>query len=163
MQNSAYINPYNNPMNVELNNFQSESKKSGDHFEDLVYEELVINGYQNIEKNVFIPEAGVEVDFRADSHYIEAKGGYEGDKKRPGAKRTDSVKKAIANGALIKAVDPEAHYLVYFSCKPTPNSSSDIMINTALKAGIIDQVIYIEPEKELDLFDTLFPISGWQE
>jgi hypothetical protein len=133
--------------------FQSESKKSGDDFEETVYEELIINGYSSIHKNFFVQEAGVEVDFLADGHYIEAKGGYEGDKKRPGAKRTDSVKKAIANGALIKAVMPDAHYLVYFSSKPIPGSSSDIMIKTALKANIINDVIYIESSpKEEDFY-----------
>ena len=141
--------------------FQSESKKSGDHFEDIVMSELETNGYQNIKKNVYIPEAGVEVDFLADGHYIEAKGGYEGDKKRPGAKRTDSVKKAIANGALIKATIPNAHYLVYFSSRPIPGSSSDVMIRVALKHKIIDDVIYIE--QEIELFDQLFGTIDWTQ
>jgi len=137
--------------------FQSESKKSGDHFEETVYQELIINGYSIIHKNFFIQEAGVEVDFLADGHFVEAKGGYEGDKKRPGAKRTDNVKKAIANGALIKAVIPDAHYMVYFSSTPVAGSSSDIMIKTALKAKIIDVVIYLESSsKEEDLYIDLF-------
>ncbi|CAB4185364.1 hypothetical protein UFOVP1119_38 [uncultured Caudovirales phage] len=139
--------------------FQSESKKSGDHFEDIVMSELETNGYQNIKKNVYIPEAGVEVDFLADGHYIEAKGGYEGDKKRPGAKRTDSVKKAIANGALIKATIPNANYKVYFSSRPIPGSSSDVMIRVALEHKIIDDVIYIE--QEVELFDQLFGTIDW--
>jgi hypothetical protein len=140
-----------------IQSFQSESKKSGDHFEDIVMSELIENGYEHIQKNVYIPDAGVEVDFLADSnYYIEAKGGYEGDKKRPGAKRTDSVKKAIANGALIKATVPNANYKVYFSSKPTIGSSSDIMIKVALEYGIIDDVIYLESNKDqLDLFNTL--------
>jgi len=139
--------------------FQAESKKSGDHFEDIVMSKLIDKGYASIQKNVFISDAGVEVDFFADGHYIEAKGGNNGDKKRPGAKRTDSVKKAIANGALIKAVKPNAHYKVYFSSKPIPNSSSDIMIKVALNAKIIDEVIYIE--NPLYTFDDLFDQWNW--
>ena len=139
--------------------FQAESKKSGDHFEDIVMSKLIDKGYSSIQKNVFISDAGVEVDFFADGHYIEAKGGNNGDKKRPGAKRTDSVKKAIANGALIKAVKPNAHYKVYFSSKPIPNSSSDIMIKVALNAKIIDEVIYIE--NPLYTFDDLFDQWNW--
>ena len=142
-----------------MTTFQAESKKSGDQFEDVVMSKLVNDGYLSIEKNVFIPEAGVEVDFFADGHYIEAKGGNDGDKKRPGAKRTDSVKKAIANGALIKAVKPDAHYKVYFSSKPLPNSSSDIMINVALNAKIIDEVVYIV--NPLYTFDDLFDQWNW--
>jgi hypothetical protein len=139
--------------------FQAESKKSGDHFEEVVMSKLMDDGYVFIQKNVFIPEAGVEVDFFADGHYIEAKGGNDGDKKRPGAKRTDSVKKAIANGALIKAFKPDAHYKVYFSSMPIPNSSSDIMIKVALNAKIIDEVIYIE--NPLYTFDDLFDQWNW--
>lgn len=127
-----------------MTSFQSDSKKSGDAFEDIVMSELGINGYEIIRKNVYIPEAGVEVDFMADEHFIEAKGGNDGNKKRPGAKRTDSVKKAIANGALIKAVKPDAHYKVYFSSRPKPGSSSDVMLQVAQKYNIIDDVIYIE-------------------
>jgi hypothetical protein len=137
-------------------NFQSESKKSGDDFESLVLQSLSDLGFVNIEKNVFIPGAGVEIDFYADNlHYVEAKGGYEGEKKRPGAKRTDSVKKAIANGALLKAVKPEAYYVVYFSSKPKPGGSSEQMINTALEANIIDEVRYIEVESEPNYDDQL--------
>lgn len=134
-------------------NFQSESKKSGVDFEDKVFEELTSLGFIDIQKNVFVPGAGVEIDFLADGKYIEAKGGYNGDKKRPGARRTDSVKKAIANGALLKAVNPEAHYTVYFSSKPKEGGSSDQMINTALQAKFIDEVIYLlesEPKYEED-------------
>lgn len=143
--------------------FQAESKKSGDHFEDVVMSELMNQEHISIQKNVFIPQAGVEVDFVLTSAdnivYIEAKGGNDGDKKRPGAKRTDSVKKAIANGALIKSVIPNAYYKVYFSSKPIPNSSSDIMINVALKANIIDEVLYIE--NPLYSFDDLFDQWNW--
>lgn len=134
-------------------NFQSESKKSGVDFEDKVFEELTNLGFIDIQKNVFVPGAGVEIDFLADGKYIEAKGGYNGDKKRPGARRTDSVKKAIANGALLKTVNPEAHYTVYFSSKPKEGGSSDQMINTALQAKFIDEVIYLlesEPQYEED-------------
>ena len=135
--------------------FQSESKKSGDDFEGLVLQDLNDLGFIDVEKNVFIPGAGIEIDFYANEKYVEAMGGYEGDKKRPGAKRTDSVKKAIANGALLKAVKPEAYYIVYFSSKPRPGGSSDQMISTALSSKIIDEVRYIEVESEPNYDDQL--------
>lgn len=141
--------------------FQAESKKSGDHFEDVVMSELQ-GIYQRIQKNVYLPDVGVEVDFVADGYYIEAKGGYDGDKKRPGAKRTDSVKKAIANGSLIKAVFPDNRYIVYFSSKPVPESSSDIMIRVALEYGIIDEVIYLENKSQMELFEKEAGNDQWQ-
>ena len=75
--------------------------------------------------------------------YVECKGGKPGKGKRPGAQRTDSVKKAIANGALIKAVQADAKYVVYFSARPRSGSASDIMLDNALKHGMIDEVHYL--------------------
>jgi hypothetical protein len=131
-----------------MKNFQSQSKKSGDAFEELVYADLVSRGFVNIDRNYCFEDAGCEVDFRAHSdngfEYVEAKGGNVGEGKRPGAQRTDNVKKAIANGALIKTYNT-LYYVVYFSAKPDPGSYSDNMIKTALKHKIIDEVRYIEP------------------
>jgi hypothetical protein len=128
-------------------NFQAESKKSGDEFEDLVLEDLKRAGHTDIDKNVFIKDLGIEVDFAYKTlsgyTYVEAKGGDLGVNKRPGAKRTDNVKKAIANGALIKAAYPEIKYVVYFSDLPKFGSSSHKMIKSATKAGYIDSFRYL--------------------
>ena len=131
-----------------MENFQSQSKKSGDAFEELVYADLVSRGFGPIDRNYCFEDAGCEVDFRAHSNvqteYVEAKGGLSGEGKRPGAQRTDNVKKAIANGALIKTYNT-IYYVVYFSAKPELKSYSDNMINTAIKHKIIDEVRYLEP------------------
>ena len=130
--------------------FQSESKKSGDDFEDMVLKDLLDRGFKNIKQNVFMAGTGCEVDFLADGlEHIEAKGGYEGDKKRPGAKRTDNVKKAIANAALIKAHYPEVYFVAYFSSKPKKGGSSDQMIETALNSKLFNEVRYIEMESKM--------------
>jgi len=132
-----------------MNNFQSQSKKSGDAFEELVHADLVNRGFTNIDRNYCFEDAGCEVDFRAHSEtyteYVEAKGGLAGEGKRPGAQRTDNVKKAIANGALIKTYNT-LYYVVYFSAKPETGSYSDNMIKVALKNKIIDEVRYLEPK-----------------
>lgn len=135
----------------EKMNFQSESKKSGDKFEDLVYQDLLSRGHQKIDKNVYMPFSGCEVDFVAHGdrfEYVECKGGLEGEKKRPGAKRTDNVKKAVANGSLMKKIYESMYYVVYFSDTPEPGSYSDEMIKIAVKYGIIDEVRYLLPSKE---------------
>lgn len=129
-------------------NFQAESKKTGDEFEDLVLRDLYYRGFENIEKNVYIQDVGCEVDFLADEiEYVEAKGGIDLEGKRPGAKRTDNVKKAIANAALIKTKNPDIYYVVYFSSRPKPNSYSDQMINTALNYKIVNEVRYLDVPK----------------
>jgi hypothetical protein len=131
-------------------NFQSESKKSGDAFEELVYQDLVNRGFSDIQPNVYIEGAGCEIDFLATQHawdkieYVEAKGGLDGEGKRPGAKRTDNVKKAIANGSLIKSLHPDIYYVVYFSSTPSAGYASE-MIETALEYKVIDEVRYILP------------------
>jgi len=131
-----------------MENFQSQSKKSGDAFEELVYADLVSRGFGPIDRNYCFTDAGCEVDFRAHSdvgfEYVEAKGGLSGEGKRPGAQRTDNVKKAIANGSLIKTYNT-IYYVVYFSAKPDAGSYSDKMINLALRHKIIDEVRYLEP------------------
>ena len=130
-------------------NFQSQSKKSGDEFENKVLNDLKRRGFLHINKNVYMPGTGCEVDFVAygennQIEHVESKGGEKDDKKRPGAQRTDNVKKAVANGALIKTKYPEIKYVVYFSAKPITNSYSDQMIDTALCHKIIDEVRYIK-------------------
>lgn len=126
--------------------FQAESKKSGDEFEERVHQDLLNRGFSTIDRNYVFDNVGCEVDFRAHSatrfEYVEAKGGKAGDGKRPGAQRTDNVKKAIANGSLIKTSNT-LYYVVYFSAEPEPGSYSDKMIKTALKHKIIDEVRYI--------------------
>ena len=128
-------------------NFQSESKRSGDEFESKVLVDLSRFGTTNISKNVIVEDTGCEVDFAYDNRgtqvYVEAKGGLQGKKKRPGAKRTDNVKKAIANAALIKSLNPDTQYIVYFSDLPKYGSSSHKMLKAAIRAGFIDNVRYL--------------------
>ena len=127
--------------------FQSESTISGVEFEKLVKENLIANGYTIISTNTKIDDIGVNVDYIAEKdgiiEYGEAKGGKQGYKKRPGAQRTDNVKKAICNGALLKTKYPEAKYVIYFSAKPKEGNSSDKMIKTAISAGFVDKVHYL--------------------
>jgi hypothetical protein len=128
--------------------FQSESKKSGDRFESVVLKDLIDRGFETIKQNVTIIGTGCEIDFLAgNKEYVEAKGGDEGSKKRPGAKRTDNVKKAIANASLIKCRYPNIYYVIYFSSRAEPKSYSQEMLDTALEFGIVDEVRYIENTK----------------
>ena len=130
-----------------MNNFQSESKKSGDEFEDFVEQDLIKRNGIIVGKNYSVKNIGIELDYIADlpyrTEYVEAKGGRSGGKKRPGAQRTDNVKKAVCNGALLKFHKPDAYYVIYFSAFPKPNSYSFNMIEAAIKAGYVDEVRYL--------------------
>ena len=133
-------------------NFQAESSKSGNEFEEAVLNELSSLydlDVQEIESNVTIPSIGIELDYilltDEGLEVGEAKGGRPGPKKRPGAERTDNVKKAICNGALLQSCLPGTRYVVYFSAPPKQGSSSETMIMHALEAGFISEVRYLNP------------------
>lgn len=131
-----------------ISNFQAQSTKSGNKFEDLVLADLKRMGFKKIQKRIVLEDLGIEADFGHTSFagkqvYVEAKGGEAGYKKRPGARRTDSVKKAIANGALIKAEYPDAQFIIYFSELPKHGSFSHKMIKNAILAGYVDAVRYL--------------------
>jgi hypothetical protein len=128
--------------------FQAESTRAGNSFEDIVLNDLKRMGFKNIQKRIILEELGIEADFGHVGHsgrqvYVEAKGGEAGYKKRPGARRTDSVKKAIANGALIKSQHPDSQFIVYFSELPKHGSFSHKMIKNAIRAGYVDAVRYL--------------------
>jgi hypothetical protein len=131
-----------------ISDFQAQSTKSGNKFEDLVLADLKRMGFKKIQKRIVLEDLGIEADFGHASFagkqvYVEAKGGEAGYKKRPGARRTDSVKKAIANGALIKAEYPDAQFIIYFSELPKHGSFSHKMIKNAIMAGYVDAVRYL--------------------
>jgi hypothetical protein len=146
-------------------NFQSESKRSGDEFENFVLSDLKKRHDGIIKKNVFIDDIGCEIDFIIYSgyyplEYIEAKGGKDEVGKRPGAQRTDNVKKAIANAALLKAKYPDSYFVVYFSAKPITGSSSAKMIDTALCYKIFNEVRYITDKELIDSQLDLFKLES---
>jgi len=128
-------------------NFQAESSLVGRDFEKLVEEDLLDKDYNILSTNTKIDDIGINVDYIAESlglkEYGEAKGGKSGGKKRPGAQRTDNVKKAICNGALLKFKYPHSKYVIYFSAPPKSGSSSEQMLNTAIDAGFVDEVRYL--------------------
>jgi hypothetical protein len=127
-----------------VSDFQRHAQKSGAEFEDFVELELQQIG-TILERDYLIEGSGSEADFIAIvngvKEHIECKGGTGS---RPGAQRTDSVKKAVANGILMKFIDPTIRYVVYFSAKPIPESYSDQMLILALDSGIIDEIRYRE-------------------
>lgn len=143
---------------MENFNFNANCLNDGREFENVVIaHEILRNNSHIVSRDLSIPECGIEMDIVMDvplhdmcgkyiktlRKYAQVKGGKPGEGKRPGAKRTDSVKKAIADGFLLKATKPDSWYTVYFSEEPKQGSYSEAMINTAVLAGVIDEVCYI--------------------
>ncbi len=81
--------------------------------------------------------AGCEFDFEICGVYFEVKGSNEGP--RPGCLRTDTLKKAIANVALLKAVKPTACAVLVTSHIPVAGYGLE-MLSIAIKAGYFQHV-----------------------
>ena len=130
-------------------NFQARSSKDGFLYEDVVFNHLLTITDQ-IESKVRLPEIGIEADFAYQldgvQYYVEAKGGRSapGRAARPGAQRTDNVKKALVNGFLIQHAYPDARFVVYFSARPKKDLSSSKMIDAALASASLYEVRYLD-------------------
>ena len=153
-------------------NSEANSVK-GKAFENLVFNDLVSKNYINIiegcgprnkrEHPTVIRNAeGLRIcscDFVAERdgivEYIEAKGGYTNytntwGKQTAGARRCDSVKKALWNGTRFKKYVPNSRYVIYFSQEPRPGTISDLNIKDALEDNIVDEVRYLHFYETID-------------
>lgn len=90
-----------------------------------------------------LPEVGVEIDQEAVSPtgtvvWFEYKGSIQGN--RPGLRRTDTMKKAIANGALLRGIADPAPYVVITSHLPEAGSGA-AMLSAASELGYLSDVV----------------------
>lgn len=88
-------------------------------------------------------EVGVEIDQEAVGPggslvWFEYKGSVQGN--RPGLRRTDTMKKAIANGSLLQAVPGAAPYVVITSHLPEAGSGA-AMLRAAVELGYFADVV----------------------
>lgn len=85
-------------------NFQGDSTRQGKTFAQVCKDALELSGFEIIADQFKVEDVGVNTDFHARNmmgidFLFECKGSMRG--KRPGSKRTDTVKKALINGFLI--------------------------------------------------------------
>jgi hypothetical protein len=125
-----------------LSEFQGAASRQGRQFAEQC-DELLSNYGFRLAPRLVLPEVGVEVDRVAASPsgqrvWFEYKGSIQGS--RPGLMRTDTLKKAIANGALLQAVDERSPYIVITSHLPEAGAGL-AMLQTALAAGYLDDVV----------------------
>lgn len=133
-----------------MTSFQSTSSEQGRQFAEQCDTLLRNSGYQVGEKLV-VPGTGVEIDREATSPgahtiWFEYKGSLQG--RRPGLMRTDTLKKAIANGALLRAVPDCPPYVVLTSHVPMSGAGVD-MLRTALDLGYLHAVICVYDPSEV--------------
>ncbi|MCU1371862.1 MAG: hypothetical protein JWO77_3056 [Ilumatobacteraceae bacterium] len=96
-----------------------------------------------------LTEVGVEIDQEAVSPggttvWFEYKGSIQG--KRPGLIRTDTLKKAVANGALLRSLADPAPYVVVTSHLPEAGSGA-AMLDAALRLRYFADVVCLYDPK----------------
>lgn len=125
-----------------MTDFQGSASRQGRQLAEQC-DELLRNYGFSLSGRLLLMDVGVEIDRvavspRGGTLWLEYKGSIQG--ARPGLLRTDTLKKAIANGALLQAVDPRHPYIVVTSHVPESGAGA-AMLRTALSAAYIDDVI----------------------
>lgn len=125
-----------------MSNFQASGVVQGRQFADQCDQLLRHLGFSLLGKRN-VREIGVEIDQVAIARsgqeiWFEYKGSVQGD--RPGLRRTDTLKKAVANGALLAAWGSAAPYVVLTSHVPT-DGAGKAMLEVACRAGYFHDVI----------------------
>lgn len=127
--------------------FQSLSSKQGAAFEQQC--RLVINsqGLLVSDSPFTVPELGIEIDGEitapsGNRYWAEFKGSWQGSK--PGLRRTDTVKKALANVLLVYVAPGDyPRMVVLTSHLPKPSSRGAAMLRVALESGALLDVINV--------------------
>jgi hypothetical protein len=126
--------------------FQAAGKQQGDWFEESSQRVLEDVGFSIDARRVLIADAGVEVDIIATnrqqiSFYFTCKGSWRG--ARPGARRTDTFKKAVAEALMLHS-QGWGPVVLLTSHKP------DTPAGRAMLANVDPEIMFdvIEPFKE---------------
>lgn len=139
--------PVSAPLAVASPSFQAASGIQGRQFAEQCDTLLSHLGFELRGRRI-LPEVGVEIDQEAVSPtgtvvWFEYKGSVQGH--RPGLRRTDTMKKAIANGALLRGLADPAPYVVITSHLPGPGSGSAMLATARDLRYLADVVCLYDP------------------
>ena len=127
-----------------MTDFQASAGIQGRQFAEQCSQLLKHYGYA-LHGRTLVANAGVEIDCVATSPggnavWFEFKGSIQG--ARPGLLRTDTLKKAIANGALLAGEPMRCPFIVLTSHLPVVGAGV-AMLQTALRLKYLDDVVCI--------------------
>lgn len=133
---------------VVRSSFQASAGIQGRQFAEQCDTLLTHLGFELLGRRV-LAEIGVEIDQEARSPsgalvWFEYKGSVQGN--RPGLRRTDTLKKAIANGALLRSLPDPAPYVVITSHLPEAGSGA-AMLGAALQLRYVADVVCLYDPK----------------
>lgn len=135
--------------------FQAAASQQGAMFDQQCRYLLTDAGWDVSPRPLFIPDAGVEIDCTARRNdltvWVEFKGSWRGE--QPGMRRTDTTKKAIVSGYLLRSAGYTVPYVVLTSHMPAANSAGDTMVRLAVETGAVAAVICINDQGWAKAFD----------
>jgi hypothetical protein len=136
--------------------FQSSAGWQGRQFAQQCDFLLQSSGF-TLHGRLVIESLGVEIDQvavspRGPTVWFEYKGSFQGT--RPGLLRTDTLKKAIANGALLQRLDDHPPYVVLTSHVPTRGSGRS-MLRAALELGYFHRVVCVNDPADVQYLTQL--------
>lgn len=125
-----------------MTDFQASAGIQGRQFTEQC-DQLLTHYKFELQGRRLLRDFGVEVDQTAVSPsgtlvWFEYKGSVQGT--RPGLLRTDTLKKAIANGALLAGHESRPPFVVLTSHRPEQGSAA-AMLATALRLGYLSDVV----------------------
>lgn len=94
-------------------NFQGTSSEQGEQFRQVCVNACRYAGFEIVGAEYRVPDVGLSLDVHLRNQHgidflVECKGSMRGE--RPGCMRTDTVKKAIANGLLLSLSEVSPHF-----------------------------------------------------
>lgn len=128
---------------TDLSGRQAAASQQGAAFETTVETLLKIHNWTIVATKWRHPEVDVEVDIVAvhpatgQEWWIECKGSWEG--YRPGLRRTDTVKKALFNGAMLAVTSDRKPYMIICSHMPAEGTAGSTWLGRA-KGIYVDEV-----------------------
>lgn len=123
--------------------FQASASEQGKRFDADCRWRLAREGWDGSDRPVRLRDVGVEIDMIGTKDgrvvYFEFKGSWL--KNRPGLRRTDTTKKALATGFLLQAAANSTPYVVITSHLPAVNSDGETMVRLAKQCGAVAAVL----------------------
>lgn len=133
--------------------FQARGVRQGKQFDEQCRLVLSDLGFEVCERPFTVVDLGVEFDAEIKTpggrrYWCEFKGSWHGH--RPGLRRTDTVKKALSDALLAHLAETDYPPVVFLTTHmPSPGSSGDKMIQVALDARALFDVICVNEPNDM--------------
>ena len=129
--------------------FQASSRFQGLDYERQVAARLAVDGWTILARNWHEPTTGTEIDIVASDPdgkvwWIECKGSIGSITGTNGCRRSDTMKKAIADAWHLSTLADGEDYMLVTSHVPICGGHPDRMLQAALDAGIIATVLVMD-------------------